>query len=498
MSASKTAARPPFDRRLFDESVRLHRLGRLDEAERGYGRLLAADPDHALTLHLLGMICAQRGDNDRAIELIERSLALDPAVAEAHYNLGAALHSEGRIEAAATAYRRALALKPGAPSTHLQLSIALQELGETAEARAEAETALRLDPTSANAWYVRRDLKTFAPGDPDIERMEALLASAEARQVPAEDRLLLEFALAKAWMDVGDADRAFAYLETANRLKRASFEYDVGTDVAGLAAIADDMSADKLSALAGAGHVSDLPVFVVGMPRSGTTLVEQIIASHPDVHGAGELLVLEELIGRDRERDDLAEAHGRLAARLTKAELTRLGADYAAKVAALGAGARRVVDKAPGNFRLLGLITLMLPKARIIHCRRDPVDTCFSCFTRNFSSRVRYAFGLGELGRYYRAYERLMDHWRATLPPAQLLEVDYEAVVEDLEGQARRLVAFCGLDWDAACLDFHATRRTVRTISVNQVRRPIYRDSIARWKAYERHLAPLIEALRQR
>jgi tetratricopeptide (TPR) repeat protein len=484
--------------RLLAQALRLHRLGRLDDAERGYRQVLATDPDDAQALHLLGMIAAQRGKPADALDLIGRSLALAPDVGEAHYNLGVALQDLARTEEAAAAYRRALALRPDVAETHMQLSNALQELGDTAEALAAVDRALAIDPAFVRAWYVRRDLKTFVPGDPDIERMEALLASADARRLDDDDRLLLDFALGKAWMDVGDAGRAFAHLEAGNRRKRAGFAYDVATEVEWLAAIAESVTPETIAAFAGAGDPSDLPVFVLGMPRSGTTLVEQILASHAGVHGAGELLVLEELTGRDWERDDLADSYQRLMRGLTASDLSRLGGAYVERVAALAGGKRRVVDKSPGNFRLAGLIHLMAPNARIIHCRRDPVDTCFSLYSRNFSGRVRYAFDLRELGLYYRAYERLMAHWRAVLPADRFIEVDYEALVGDLEEEARRLIGFCGLEWDEACLEFHATRRLVRTISVNQVRRPIYRSSIERWKPYEPHLGPLLQALGRR
>jgi tetratricopeptide (TPR) repeat protein len=474
-------------------ALQLHRAGRLDEAERGYRLILGAEPQHAQALHLLGMIAAPRGNYAEAADLIGRSLALEPDVAEAHYNLGVALQGLRRTEEAVEAYRRSLQLKPNVAGTHLELSTALQELGFPDEARTAVERALALDPASASAWHVRGDLKTYAPGDPDIARMEALLAS--GRGLSGDDRILLEFALGKAWMDVGDAERAFAHLDAANRQKRAGFAYDAQADIAWLAAIAEGLPAQRLGELAGAGDPSDLPVFVVGMPRSGTTLVEQILASHPQIQGAGELLALEDVIGRDWERDDLAETYLRRVDGLTKPDLAALGRAYVERVSPLAAGRPRVVDKAPGNFRLAGLISLMLPNARIIHCRRDPVDTCLSCYTRNFSGRVRYAFDLGELGRYYRAYEALMAHWRAVLPPERFIEVDYEAVVGDLEPQARRMIAFCGLDWDPACLNFHATRRAVRTISVNQVRRPLYSSSIARWKPYERQLGALLGEL---
>jgi len=283
-------------------------------------------------------------------------------------------------------------------------------------------------------------------------------------------------------MDVGDADQAFARLNAGNRRVRGSLVYDVEADVSCFKAIADAFTSDVMNLFAGAGDTSEHPVFVVGMPRSGTTLVEQILASHPDVHGAGELNLLSEVSG------------GALFPTLGR-ELPAWGRAYAERLAALAPGKRRVVDKMPSNFQFLGLIQLMLPNARIIHCRRDPIDTCLSCYSRKFADRQDFSYDLRDLGRYYRAYEDLMDHWRRLLPHDRLLEVRYEDLVNDLRTEAERLVAFCGLEWNEACLDFHRTDRPVQTASVNQVRQPIYRSSVSRWKQYARHLEPLLGAL---
>jgi hypothetical protein len=315
--------------------------------------------------------------------------------------------------------------------------------------------------------------------------MEALFAEASAD----DDRIPLAFALGKAWLDAGEAERAFDRLDAGNRWKRASFDYAVEADVALFERIASAFSADVVAA--DGGYDGDLPVFVIGMPRSGTTLVEQILASHPDVHGAGELGVLEGVIGDAVGADGFPER----AAALSAAQAQAVGRAYADNVGRYAQGRKRVVDKMPSNFRYAGLIHRILPKARIIHCRRDPRDTGLSCYSKLFTGAQPFAYDLAELGRYHRAYERLMDHWRAVLPPECFLEVDYEDVVGDLEAQARRLAAFCGLDWNAACLDFHTTARAVRTASAAQVRKPIYTGSVGRWKAYTLRLKPLLDAL---
>jgi hypothetical protein len=252
-------------------------------------------------------------------------------------------------------------------------------------------------------------------------------------------------------------------------------------------------SADLMARRSGIGCASSVPVFVIGMPRSGTTLVEQILASHSKVFGAGELPDLSNAVARLRVQD--GHAFPEIVPLLSDRQLRQIGENYAASISSLAPAAERITDKMPLNFFFAGLISLALPNARIIHVRRDPVDTCFSCFSTLFTGEHRVAYELSELGRYYRAYENLMEHWRRVLPAGAMIEVQYEKVVADLEGEARRLIAHCGLEWEDACLAFDRTERAVRTASVAQVRRPIYRSSVGRWQRYQLHLRPLLDAL---
>jgi hypothetical protein len=237
-----------------------------------------------------------------------------------------------------------------------------------------------------------------------------------------------------------------------------------------------------------------VPLFILGMPRSGTTLVEQILASHSEVFGAGELRTFERSVGGLDGPDGAPASFPEGVASLSAEQFRRLGAIYVEGVAPM-ASAQRITDKMPLNFLFIGLIHLALPNARIIHTRRDPVDTCLSCFSTLFTGEHRVAYELGELGRYYRAYERLMAHWRGVLPMGVMLEVTYEDLVADFDREARRIVAHCGLEWEDACFDFHLTRRPVRTASAAQVRQPIYKSSVGRWRPYKHLLRPLLEAL---
>jgi hypothetical protein len=257
--------------------------------------------------------------------------------------------------------------------------------------------------------------------------------------------------------------------------------------------IAQVFDARNLESLKGYGLDSDRPIFIVGMPRSGTTLVEQIISAHPQVHGAGEIPLLANWLASSRGRDEAP--YPDWARTMTSGDCANIGQIYLNALPAIAPPERRITDKWVDNFEHLGLIHVCLPNAVIIHCQRDPRDTCLSCFGIRFVAGQQYSYDLAELGRYWRAYDRLMDHWRAVLPPGRMLEVPYEAVVGDVEGWARRLIAHCGLEWDDACLRFHESRRQVRSASFAQVRRPIYAASVGRWRPFAGHLGPLLETL---
>lgn len=510
---------------LFGRALALQTLGRLEEAVEAYGQVLAARPNLAEAIGNLGNAFAALGRRDEALATYRRAIAVKPDHVDAYFNLGAALQADDRLDEAEDAYRRALdlqpnheaarvglgivlrlmgraveaiehfdraiALYPNRPLTYVHLAAVLHEQGQLAEARRAVDHAIALDPGSSEAWALRSGMKTFASGDPDLGRMESIAAGLP--DGPA--RVDIEFALGKAWMDVGDPDSAFAHLTRANRGKRATISYDSQADLDRFERVKRMFSRETMQRLAGLGHASDLPVFVVGMPRSGTTLTEQILASHPQVHGAGELTVIGSLVANVRARVDMPKVIDRLSPGQPPPSLAKFGQHYLDHVAPLAGGKPRLVDKLPGNFFYLGVIALTLTNARIIHVQRDPADTCLSCYATKFFFGQEYSYDLEELGRFYRGYADLMRHWRAVLPPGRMLEVRYEDVVGDLEGQARRMIEFCGLPWDDACLRFNENRRPVRTASVTQVRQPLYGGSVGRWRVYARHLAPLLGVL---
>jgi sulfotransferase family protein len=254
-------------------------------------------------------------------------------------------------------------------------------------------------------------------------------------------------------------------------------------------------SAELIRNKAGLGDPTDVPIFILGMPRSGSTLVEQVLASHPKVFGAGELKDFDQVVKTVFGPDGAVVAYPEFLPSFGAEHLRRMGAQYLRRLRQHSADAPRITNKMPSSFFYTGLIHLALPNARIIHTMRNPVDTCLSCFSKLFSGEQNFSYDLGELGRYYRKYTELMEHWRHALPPGVMLDVQYEEVVEDFETQARRIVAHCGLEWDEACLAFHKNKRPVKTASALQVRRPIYQSSVGRWLPYKDQLEPLLREL---
>lgn len=461
--------------------------GRDEETLAWIDRLLSFAPNHPGGLAVRTVPLRHLERLDEALENARRAVTMAPGNGEALVALGETLQAMGRTEEAVAAFDRAAEV-PGlvAEKALVARAICLMEAGDQDGARTGLRQVLARFPRSVPAWFNLSDIVTFQAGDPAIATMEALL---DPKVLQARnDRVALLFALGKAWLDAGDEQKAFGYFNEGNRLKRGTFAYDVGEAERWMASIADAFPATAFAGAGAAADADDLPVFVVGMPRSGTTLVEQILASHGQVQAAGELAAFSHAL---RPFGPFPAVMSRLA----PGDIAGIGRTYLDLVRPKANGKRRLIDKMPSNFIFAGLIALALPGARIIHIRRDPLDTCLSCYTKLFTREQLFTYDMAELGRFHRAYEQLMAHWRAVLPADRFLEIDYEDLVGDFDGQARRLVAFLGLDWDPACGEFHKTRRIIRTASLNQVREPIHARAVGRARRYAAHLQPLIAAL---
>lgn len=402
---------------------------------------------------------------------------------------GRAQSGAGDAAAAQEAYKRALALAPNSAEAHFAIGRNLQEDGRIEEANRYFLDTLEIDPRNANAYRFLASNKAFNADDETFARMLKLLENDDISQ---KNRIRLHFAAATVFEQAGDIDNAYTHLSAGNDLKNVIFDPEYC--VACFGNLIETFDEDFFNRTRGWGSEDERPVFIVGMPRSGTTLVEQILASHGDVFGAGELESFNQFVNGLSARIGTDAAYPDCAAKLTRDDVTEMAADHLAALHALAPSARHVTDKMPTNFLHIGLILALYPNARIIHCRRDPRDTCFSIFGLDFAGEHTYAYDQTNLGRFYRQYERLMDHWRH-VAPGSIIDVQYEALIADQEPQTRRLLEFCGLEWDARCLEFHKTDRTVRTWSYNQVRQPIYKSSVARWWKFEAYLKPLLDEL---
>ena len=462
--------------------------GRLAEAEKACRDILALDPRHAASFDRLGWIAWKTGRFADAIRTFREAIALEPQNAGFYLNLGNALRDFGQIDDAIRAYETAIALNADLAAAYSELGLLYISQGRREDACRTYETAIALRPKRGSFYRLRAFVAPLARDSDVFHRMEALAASIS--ELPDSDRMELHFALAKAYEDFGEHERSFAELLAGNALKRKRVPYQENEALRWLARVQQVFSPEFLAARHGFGVSSKLPICVVGMPRSGSTLVEQILASHPDIHGAGELPILQHLLRHSR--TGFPEG----VATLAPAQINRLAEQYLTILKADGTHASRIVDKFLDNFMLLGLISLMLPRAKIIHIRRDAWSTCLSCFASLFNgNHLPYSYDLGELGRFYRAYERLMAHWREVLPRSMMLEIQYEDLVRDFESQVRSILAHCGLPWDERCLAFHRTQRSVKTSSALQVRQPLYQTALDKWRVYEALAQPLRKAL---
>ena len=458
------------------------------EALRWQNALLSFAPLHSTGLASRALTLKQLEKLDEALSSAQAAVAANPVSDEAHNALGMVLQALNRFEEALESYERAAGL-PGTAAEKALVNRALlfMEQGQTQEAEAAYDRVVATFPNSISAWFNRADLKSFKADDHAVETLQELLAKGTAG-LSLGDQLMLQFTLGKAYMDLGQSELAFQYLNAGNTLKRQSIHYDSQATLTWMKQIESLFSKTFLGTYKDSGAKGSMPIFVLGMPRSGTSLVEQILASHPAVYGAGELSDLQRIV-------DSVGPFPSAIRHFTADTLKQLGEAYLSKVSSLAKGHTHVVDKMPANFLYTGLIRLILPEAHIIHCRRDPLDTCLSCYTKLFTGEQSFTYNLTELGEFHKGYQELMTHFRATLPSSHLLEVDYESVVEDIEAEARRILDFIGLPWDPACLEFYKTKRPVRTASVNQVRQPIYKTSAGRWKKHEAQLQPLLSAL---
>lgn len=542
----------------FNLGITLQKQRKFDDAAGSFRQAIRLNPNYAEAHNELGVALQFSGNSlDKVAECYRQAVVLNPAYAEAHYNLAKVLRSMALIDEPLAHFREAVRFRPGLIKAHGELGLLLTDIGSFDQAVATYQEAFRHHPDNPDLHYqfgmllmtmgrnqaardsFRRVLE-LVPGsarahagmakvlerqgdfeggydllrpfleegktDTDVVLTFVALAGHLGRQgqarellecsltgrMPVEIRKAIHFSLGKLYDEAKDYERAFTHYRNANDLVQEKF--DLKKNERMFAELKSVFSAENTIRRPRATNQSRLPIFVVGMPRSGTSLVEQILASHPDVHGAGELIDMDQLIARLP-----ASLGGKLSYPacmdgMHAGIVDQIAERHLVKLAQFSPQSSRVTDKMPHNFMALGLIDLLFPGARVIHCLRDPVDTCLSIYSLPFSAIHSYAADLARLGAYYLQYQSLMAHWKRVLR-IPMLEVQYEEIVANQEEMSRKMIDFCELEWNDSCLRFYESKRVVTTPSYDQVRRPIYTKSVARWKNYEKHLGPLIAAL---
>ncbi|MEM8689240.1 MAG: sulfotransferase [Pseudomonadota bacterium] len=467
------------------------KLGRFDEAVEAYFKAIKHLPNYVEAHVNLALVYLEMERPEDALSRCRKALEISPHNPHAHASLANALKDLGRHEEAVASYKTALALRPNHAETLSNLGQTRYELGQVDEGTDDFRHALSADPGHVHAHYNLAKARKFSSGDPQIAQMASLLAQS---QEGSKDRILLHFALAKAHEECGQIEQAYGHLSEGNRLRKVQLAYTPERDKRLFDQVKATFSSGKDVRL-GAKDLKPVeggktPIFILGMPRSGTTLVEQIIASHSQVHGAGELSFLGRNLGP--QFDKLAPGKG---LSINAYKLKSLRKSYQAGLAGLNVAEPFISDKLPGNFLWLGFIRAAMPEAKIIHVSRDPMATCWSNFKQFFAAAgMGYAFDLKDVATFYRLYEDIMAFWRARFGES-IYELNYEQLTENQEAETRKLIAFCGLDWEDQCLAFHETDRAVSTASSLQVREAMYTGSSANWTKFETHLGPLKQSL---
>lgn len=492
-------------------------------------KALSLSPDFADAHCNMGFALNGLDYYDRALAHFKRSLELKPIYPEAYIGLGKVYRGKQNLETAEKLTLKGIEINGEKPEFYDSLASIYVEMGDPEKAASYFDKALSMNPDLSSALLGKGNLLVELGQQEEAEklllrarndntnhsRLAANFGIVQLRKVKKTDQSMqelletytridelapsqveyLHFALGKCYDDTKEYEAAFKHFEAGCQLKRKRISYDPDQQNRFFDNVITTFDKAKLKSLRRFSNPSDLPIFVLGMPRSGTTLTEQIIASHPKVFGAGELRHFVELVNQRVDNPNGSFFYPDNFKLFNDEQISNIGSEYVRRLRTYSADAERITDKLPGNFTNVGLMHALLPNAKVIHVIRNPFDNCLSCFSRLFQYGQSFTYDITELGRYYADYRRLMEHWRNVLPKGAFLDVIYEDLVADTETQAKRILDFCGLEWDPACLEFHKMERQVRTASVTQVREPIYKTSIERWRNYEKELEPLAIAL---
>ena len=520
----------PARQMAFEDEIRLaqqsHKSGKPGEAEKTYRNILKRDPNHVEAARLLAGLAIenkQYGDAEvflrhaasnapdygriwidltntlreqekleEAMDCALKVLEMAPDKAEPHMLIASVAAAMNRHEDAIRHYEKAIEISPDRPGAMSSMAHHLKTIGRQQDSVVMYRKAIEVKPDHAEAYWSLANLKTFRFAGHEVQAMKTLLKN---DKLPDESRVQLDNALGLHYEAHKDFDRAFLHLEKCNFLRRQSEIYDPLETESGVDKVIEIIDKEFIDNHDELGNNDDSPILIVGLPRSGSTLIEQILASHSQVDGTHELGDLPQVAKRVRRFSKKRASFPVNLLELSPEHWKKVGQDYIDSTRRFRAGAPYFIDKNPNNFIFVGLLRLALPGAKIINATRHPLDSCFGTYKQLFASGQPFSYDLTELGEYYVQYQRLMDHWNRVAPGFSL-DVRYEDVVGDLEGQVRRILDFCNLPYEEDCLRFHETERAVKTASSEQVRQPIYSSSVNLWRNYESHLGDLIEILR--
>ena len=483
------AIKPDYAEVNYNLGLTLQELGQLDFAVKCYENALAVNPEHAEAHNNLGVTLKELGQLDTAIEHYERAIAIKPDYAEVYYNLGNAFRVNGQQDAAVESFEKAITIKPDYPGAHNNLGIIFMELGQKDSAFKSYEKSIDIKPDYAEAHLHLSTIKKYTANDPQIAQMHALLSASDLSK---SDRMSLCFALAKVYEDLGNRDNQFKFLREGNRLRKQGLNYSLDNDqvthsiVKKLFAPSSPDIEKSLSYEASTIR----PIFILGMPRSGTSLVEQIIASHHEVYGAGELNTLNNLVIPIVKNRSTQDTNG-----LSEETCLSIRQGYFDSLSRLDVPEKVISDKMPLNFQYIGFILSAFPEAKIIHMKRDARATCWSIYKHHFDTKGNgWAYNVDDLAGFYGLYIDFMAFWHQVFP-GKIYDICYEDLTVKQEEETRKLLEYCELDWDENCLSFYDNKRVVKTASASQVRQKMYQGSSEAWKKHEAYLQPLIKAL---
>jgi len=466
--------------------------GDLDAAIAAYKRAIEINPKYENSYNGLGHALYEKNEFDQSMAIYKCAIEINQNNFNAHNGLGDIFKKQGEHKRAITSYKRAIQINPNNYYSYNGIGNTLSDLGKFDDAITAYRKAIKLNPKHTEALRaISKNKKFLHHDDKDIQLMESLYAN---NNISDKNKIHLAFALGKAYEDLGEFHKSFEFIIAANKSKHISCNYNKTETEELFENIKTIFSTGLFNDNTETGNKDPSPIFVLGMPRSGTSLVEQIIASHPDVFGAGELHYLPDLTRKlcNKINDSLYPS---CITQLQRDAFEELGTKYIQNIRNNSKKHIYIIDKMPYNFMHIGLIKLALPNAKVIHCAREPLDNCLSIFKNYFTNGHQYSYDMREIGHFYKLYAELMKHWHHTLPDF-IFNIYYEELISNQKVQTETLLNFCNLSWDASCLDFHKTKRAVGTLSNAQVRSPIYKSSVQIWKRYKPYLAPLIDSLK--